>query len=92
MVYIGLPNDFDRGKLDIAGKFHFRSLFSAAGFRHIPEGLGLRDGARSIQHHHVSLETSLSTCAQHALHIFHHFSWPRFERVQNLKLHREMFA
>ena len=90
LVYNHFIDDFYHGKFDIEGKFHFRTDFSAGGFRHIPEGLGLRDGARSIQHHHVSLETSLSTCGQHALHIFHHFSWPRFERVMNLKIHHEM--
>ena len=48
MVYKMLIDLLAEGKLAIEGKFHFRWISLQVKFRGNPEGLGLRDHARSI--------------------------------------------
>ena len=71
------------GKLALDGRFHSRWILWQVDFRGTAEGFGLRDHARSIQHHHVSRIGVGSAQASMMCMIYHHFSWPRFERVMN---------
>ena len=48
MVYNMLIDLLAEGKIAIEGKFHFRWISLQVKFRGNPEGLGLRDHARSI--------------------------------------------
>ena len=57
MVYKMLIDLLAEGKLAIEGKFHFRWISLQVKFRGNPEGLGLRDHARSIWHGRISLDS-----------------------------------